>query len=272
MKKNLFIIIILSVFISFLAGCVTVPVTTFTGEPRDPKDVATLTFNENMRPTLSVYKVDGKTSTAPNTRHSYLLFGRMQEPVLNLQLLPGKHDLEVLLPQTKEVKLVSYDFRSGGSYEFIVDDGKLSMAEIVNGKQVPVNFQVKDILEYKEPGEKEPHAILFDHKISKKETDTLFTTPDGGFITYWRIDGLHGNDWWQFNLTMDLNDRGGIRVKPGIHVIEYSGAFGSEKFMPHVESLKCNFEAGKKYRFYLDEIEQKDKNIARAVVRVIEVK
>ena len=268
MKNRIIFSIVLTAFISFITGCATVPVTSFPGEPKDPKDIAALVFNDNMWPTLSVYKVDGKTSTALNTTHSYLLAGKMQEPVLNLQLLPGKHDLEVCLPKTKEVKLVSYDFKAGGNYQFIVDEKSFSMVQIIDGKQVPVNFQVKDIPEYKEPGEKEPHALLFDQSISKKEGDTLFSIPDGGYVNYHRIDGLHGNSWWQFSVTMNLSDKGSIRVKPGVHTIEYSGAFGKERFMHHIGTITHNFEAGKKYRIYLDDI---DSN-GQAAARVIEVK
>ncbi len=291
MKKSFIIISVMSVLIYLLTGCISAPVaTSFSGNARESKEIASLVFDGNkMRATLSVYKVDGKTSTDPNTGPSYLLNRGKRD--LNLQLLPGKHEIEVVLPRTKEVKLISYDFRAGGSYEFVYDDEKLSLVENIDGKEVPVNFQARNIPEYKEPGENEPHAILLEEGLGAKGMAGAFfgrgATTDGGIATYYRIDGLHGNHWWNvfvyFKDNEKLTDKINIRMKPGIHKIEFTGHIGNY-YSPHIISMTANFEAGKKYTVYFDDdIKKKDisemKSLAeltetdgQVVIRIVEVK
>ena len=290
--KNRFIITAAMPFLIFLlTGCISAPIaTSFSGNARDAKDVASLVFDGNkMRATLSVYKVDGKTSTDPNTGSSYLL--TTAKRTLNLQLLPGKHELEVALPRTKEVKLISADFKAGSSYEFIYEDERLSMVENIDGKQVPVNFQSRNISEYKEPGENEPHATLLEEGLDAKGMAGAFfgrgATTDGGIATYYRIDGLHGNHWWNvfvfFGDNEKITDKINIRVKPGIHTIEFTGSLGNY-YTPHIISMKGNFEAGKKYTVYFDDDIKKEKTSEMkslseltasdglVVIRLVEVK
>ncbi len=252
MNENFVKTIIMLAFISIFSGCASTPVTTFNGNPRDSKDVATLTYWGTMgAPKLTVYKVDGKTSDKYGTRaRSYTTmrvrwYGGINYGV-NLQLLPGKHELELCFGETEEVKIISYNFKSGSNYKFIFEDKKFSLVEEIDGNQVPVNFQLRDAPVYKEPGEKEPHSILLWEKG----------------ITFYRIDGFHGNSWeemWNDNFFPEKE----IFLKPGLHTIEYCGRTGT-KSMIHIGSLKYSFNAGKKYKINIlditDEVKELEDN------------
>ncbi len=275
MKKNFVKTIIMLAFIYIFSGCASTPTTTFNGNPRDAKDVATLTYSNGMlRPNLSVYKIDGKT---PLVGFSYLSYvGNIK---LNLQLLPGKHELEVCLLKTCEVKLLSYNFKAGSSYEFIYEDKQFTMVENVGDKQVPVDFQIRDIPEYKEPDLNEPYAVILEEGESAKEMffGRWGATTEGGMIIFFRVDGLYEKyrSFEDIFFKYEAGYKRSIRLKPGIHEVEYYGMLGKKNTF-NINSIRYNFESGKKYTIYLDEIKEikdkTDKELNLAIVRVVEVK
>ncbi len=260
MKKSIITGVVLSGLVFVLIGCTTVPVTTFNGNPRDSKDVATLTYNMptfNFALPLSIYKVDGNTTTNDQTNGAIYTYVRTRGNIfniydngnMNLQLLPGKHDLEVILYEPEKIKKVTYDFKAGGSYEFLLDDGKLVLMENIGDKEAAVNCEITDIPAYKEPGENEPHAILIQHKIQSGNKSKVY-------VKIYRIDGLAGDYYSGYTLNPGCFRNDMIRIKPGMHTVEYRGSVGN-KHMLYINSQIFNFVAGKKY--YLNIIDITDK-------------
>lgn len=263
MKKSILTALVLSALVSIYSGCSTVPKTTFDGNPRDNKEVATLKYNQGIvwyTYDLFVKKVNGKWGQSGWGYHSKTLLGLN----LNLQLTPGKHDLEIVLGKEKRLIILTYDFKAGSSYEFLYDKN-LTLIEHIDGKKVPVDFQQRDIPAYKEPAETEPHALFI---IRDKE---YIKTNNAGKGYLHRIDGFPGNEWSEGFVSFDYESK--IRLKPGIHTLEYSFSIGSN-YSTTVNTIQFNFEAGKKYTFHFEEVEKskKDKLIGLAVIRIVELK
>ncbi len=277
MKKSIITGVVLSVLVFVFIGCSTVPVTTFNGEPRDPKDVATLTYTPKWGIDLTVYKVDGKLSrnyktTGLNYSYHPTASGNPLNPSkgkINLQLLPGKHELEVILYEPEKIKMVTYDFKAGGSYEFLYEDDKLVLMENIGDKKVAANFEINDVSAYKGPGENEPHAILIKNWGNNSNV----------YVKIYGIDGLAGEHYSGrfFNESVYFVNYP-IRIKPGMHTIDYKGSVGN-KNMLYISSKKFNFEAGKKYKInFLDitkkvkELEEYDGDLGMAHTELVEVK
>ncbi|HNX22440.1 MAG TPA: hypothetical protein PKG60_00230 [Spirochaetota bacterium] len=265
MKKSIITTVVLSALISLLSACASTPVTSFSGDPRDAKDIASLTFDQGAFLKLGLFKVDGKVSDSSN-----LLYNSGRSLDIDLQLLPGKHELEICLGRIHEVKILTYDFKAGSRYELLFDDKQLSLVENINGKQVPVVFQLRDLPEYKEPGEKEPHAIILEEGITNAfgaMFPGLADAAKGGIAVLYRIDGVRGNKWDFLNVKFGesgLSETFSVRLKPGIHTLELYFHIGNK--YTKVQSVQFNFEAGKKYTPYLEELKNmKDLGLCKIV-------
>ncbi len=208
-----------------LMGCSSVsPVKGYAGAAKQSEELASIYYEGNTwTHHLLVFKLDGETTKNLDT---YLwTFNSKPSGDLNLQLLPGYHELELGLIEPDGVKTLGINCEAGKKYYLIPSNGSVSVNVNEKGKMIPVKVSVKDVPFYEEPSESEAHATL----IIKG--------------TLYRIDGFPGKGATRFWFNEDK-----IRLRPGAHILEYVGTSGNS-FQLLVQKINYDFKSGKTYTF-----------------------
>ena len=223
MKKMLIPVFVFSAMV--LIGCSSVsPVKGYAGTAKQAEEIASINYEGNTwTHHLLVFKLDGETRKNSDT---YLwTFNSKPAGDLNLQLLPGYHELELGLIEPDGVKTLGIKCEAGKKYYLTPLNGSVNVNANEDGKMIPVKVSIKDVPFYKEPSESEAHATF----IIKG--------------TLYRIDGFPGKGATRFWFTEDK-----IRLKPGGHILEYVGT-SENSFQLLVQKINFDFKSGKTYTF-----------------------
>ncbi len=231
-------------FFSFiLFGCTSLPLKAYKGDVKPAGSTALFSHDDAWGNNV-LYKVDGETA-GPELLRENLYFGTYNNKNggFILSLLPGRHNLEIVLLNSKRVVNIEFSINAGDHYVLNRKSEKLWITRNVEKDAPEIEAVIKDIPFYKEPSESEPHARLVQESGTKSS------------ISIFRIDGMPGKNriTYNFGITDPVNPRVvfgsfDVRLSPGKHVIDYvtvTGRSGS----PVINTMPIVVEAGKKYKF-----------------------
>jgi hypothetical protein len=226
------LVFLLPIFFLF-AGCISIkPVSAFWGEEIPVTEIATINYTGDLNSNLLVFKVDSKTNPSPD---SYLwTYNSKPTGELKLQLMPGRHILEVCLNKAKAVKLLAFDCEAGRKYFLKRTASSVELLMAIEGKRVAVPFEISDVPFFHNVAEGEPHA-------------TITEVPGQGSAVIYRIDGHPGETSYRFHIY--YGEKQPIFVTPGTHEIDYSGYMEGQRYQNIVHTVAYTFEAGKTYGF-----------------------
>ncbi len=244
-SSSILIALCLATFIGCVAfiSCTSSPkaIQGYGGEVKTADEVITISFEGNKGGSIKflIFKVDNKVTSDP---YSYGCTYNSPGGKINLQLLPGQHEIEFNNVYAGKPQTVTFTGEAGKEYAFITEKEVFKVVEKTGDTTKDVEFLVKDVPFYKEAAESEPHALLI---------ETAGLTKGDGVTVLFRIDGFPGPNLpiggvpnYMINKPYSLDYS--VRLTPGEHTLEFYGRYG--KFYHMVpQTQKYSFEAGKKY-------------------------
>ena len=242
MKKLLFTAAVIIISLAAFAGCASSPraIQGYAGEAKTADEVMTISYDGSGSFKFIIFKVDGKVTSDP---YSYGCTYNSPGGKINLQLLPGQHEIEFNYVPVKKLQTVTFTGEAGKEYEFITEKESFKVVEKEGKTARDVEFSLKDVPYFKEAAESEPHALLV-------ETGSGLTKGDGVTVLF-RIDGFPGPNLPiggipNYMINKPFSQDYSVRLAPGEHTLEFYGRYG--KFFHMVpQTQKYNFEAGRKY-------------------------
>jgi hypothetical protein len=192
----------------------------YEGNSKPANEVITIRYDgNNIAIKFWIFKVDGKVTSDFNS----LLFTYNSPPkgTINLQLLPGNHELEIQRSVSDKLQVLTFTGEAGKEYLLLSEKELLKIVEKTGDKINGVDFTIRDIPFYSEVPESEPHALLIEDGKAKGNNSN-------GVTALLRIDGLPGSNlmtgWvahYMFNNRFKFDFS--VRLTPGEHTFDFYG-------------------------------------------------